>query len=64
MSPAMCREFFRPRHAAMWKGAKEPEKARSPLLTTFPFHPVFAVQDTHPADPIFMLCRALQALQL
>ena len=35
-----------------------------PRLTIFPFHPVFMVQDTHPADPISMVCRALLALQL
>ena len=34
------------------------------LLTIFLFDPVLAVQDAHPAEPISMLCRALQALQL
>ena len=46
------------------RNRREPGKARSPLLTIFPFDSVFAVQETHPADPIFMLCHALQALQL
>ena len=46
------------------RNRREPGKARSPLLTIFPFDSVFAVQETHPADPISMLCRALQALQL
>jgi len=45
------------------RNRREPGKARSPLLTTFPFDSVFAVQETYPADPISMLCRALQALQ-
>ena len=27
--------------------------------TIFPFHPVFAVQETHPVDPISMLCRRI-----
>jgi len=34
------------------RNRREPGKARSPLLTTFPFDSVFAVQETHPADPI------------
>ena len=43
---------------------------RNPGNPVYPYHrlsrsiPVLAVQDTHPADPIFMVSRALHALQL
>ena len=67
MSPAMYREFFKPRHAAMWKRAKELARVKVLLhccggVRTLLPHLIEAGLDA--INPVQISCRGMNAAEL
>jgi len=67
MSPAMYREFFKPRHAAMWKRAKELARVKVMLhccggVRTLLPHLIDAGLDA--INPVQISCRGMNAAEL
>ena len=67
MSPAMYREFFKPRHAAMWKRAKETARVKVMLhccggVRTLLPHLIEAGLDA--INPVQISCRGMNAAEL